>query len=338
MHPKIVLAPLRGVTGAPFRSAFARYFGGVDYAVAPFVAPVKGTSPQRSHLRELDPARNAAMPVIPQLIGNNPHEFVNSMRIFADLGYHEVNWNLGCPFTKVTRKKRGSGLLPYPDMIRSFLDIVCAGPVLPVSLKCRLGLRDHNELSRLLPLLNDYPLQSIIVHPRTADQHYAGRVDLERFAQCLRTSAHGLIYNGDITSVADFRKLQTRFPQITTWMMGRGVVADPFLPANCKYPTMQHENQTDRIKSFHDEICRLLEADGYGPGPLLGAMKELWSYLCTSLAGGDNLLKRIRKTTSVVGYSHLVAHFFASDTRWLGSVSPTNHLAQSKFLPHLPKA
>ncbi len=101
------------------------------------------------------------MPIVPQIIGNNHENFIPLARQLSDLGYKTVNWNLGCPFPMVAKKQRGSGLLPYPDKIDNFLEKTV--PAIPnqLSIKIRLGRKTPDELVKLLPIFNRYPLQEI---------------------------------------------------------------------------------------------------------------------------------------------------------------------------------
>ena len=106
-------------------------------------------------------------------------DFINlAVRLF-DLGYMSVNWNLGCPFPMVAKKKRGSGLLPYPENIDAFLEKTVSSIPNRLSIKTRLGRRHINEIFKLMPIFNQYPLEEIIIHPRTGKQMYDGKTDLD---------------------------------------------------------------------------------------------------------------------------------------------------------------
>ena len=116
-QPFLYLAPIRGLTDALFRDTFSRHFGGFDAAVAPFISPQKKSLYEDKMIRDVLPANNTTLPVVPQLLHTDPEDFLVLARRLADLGYTHINWNLGCPAPMVARKKRGSGLLPYPEEI-----------------------------------------------------------------------------------------------------------------------------------------------------------------------------------------------------------------------------
>ena len=84
------------------------------------------------------------------------------------------------------------------------------------------------EILDVFPILEQYPIKNIAIHARIGKQLYKGGVDLDSFQKCLDTSKQKIYYNGDITSVTKFNELQERFPSIEHWMIGRGLIADPF--------------------------------------------------------------------------------------------------------------
>jgi tRNA-dihydrouridine synthase B len=112
---QLYLAPLRGFTDYIYRNAFDGHFDGFDGALAPFIPTVTTDRLKPSHFKDVLPENNLTMPIVPQIISNQPDDFINLAVRLHDLGYPSVNWNLGCPFPMVAKKQRGSGLLPYPE-------------------------------------------------------------------------------------------------------------------------------------------------------------------------------------------------------------------------------
>ncbi len=157
-QPTLILAPIRGVTDCHFRSLFNHYFPGFDRALAPFINPQRSSQYQPRQLKDLLPEANTNLPATPQLLHTNADDFLFLAMRLHDMGYKEINWNLGCPAPMVTKKKRGSGLLPYPDEILLFLDKVVPKLPMQLSIKTRLGLENPDELLTLLPALGYYPL------------------------------------------------------------------------------------------------------------------------------------------------------------------------------------
>ena len=297
--PILYLAPLRGVTDVLFRNVYCRHFGGFDLAIAPFLNPQRNPSKKMHMLADVLPEANTRLPIIPQLLDNSPEPFLDLAHRLEDLGYTEINWNLGCPSPMVANKRRGSGFLPYPDEVVAMLETVLPRLKARLSLKMRLGFRDREEILVLLPRLDDFPLAEIIIHPRIGKQMYKGNTDPDGFAACKDLTRHRLVYNGDITSVAALAALQARFPEIDRWMIGRGALADPFLAEKIRgVTTGAPERSKARLRAFHDELCEGYRQTLAGPGHLLGKMKQLWLYLHSSFPDKEKALKKIKKARS----------------------------------------
>ncbi len=307
---------MRGFTSAVYRNLFKKHFSGIDAAIAPFIATVSAERINPALLRDIAPEKNPGMPVIPQFIGNRPHDFVRLSRAAFDLGYDTVNWNLGCPFPMVAKKRRGSGLLNHPDLVDRFLDI--AVPRLPnrLSIKLRLGRKRPDEIFELMAILNRYPLRELIIHPRTGIQMYTGGVDLDTFETVLSLSALPVVYNGDIFDLNGFTRLRGRFPSISRWMLGRGLLANPFLPEMLRRGTDKIHQPVERFRRFHDDLLDAYRAEFSGPSHVLGRMKGYWEYFAASFENGQTVFKHIKKAGSLNKYQAVVDRFFDSKAQW----------------------
>ena len=171
---RIYFAPMEGVTDAVYRRVHRRHFDGVDKYFLPFISPSHSMTFNRREKFDMSPEQNASMPAVPQILTNDETYFERLSAILRDLGYREVNLNLGCPSGTVTAKGKGSGLLREPDRLKLFLDGIFAHPILPVSVKTRIGYDDPGEWPALWSLLREYPFLEIILHPRTRQEFYTG--------------------------------------------------------------------------------------------------------------------------------------------------------------------
>ncbi|MBT8042330.1 MAG: tRNA-dihydrouridine synthase family protein, partial [Pontiella sp.] len=287
-NPILVLAPMRGITTMHYRKAFVRHFKGLDLEMAPFISTVSAERINPKLLKDVLPENNSGLPLIPQLIGNNPDDFVQMAIALHDLGYEEVNWNLGCPHKPIRKKRRGSGLLPHPELVDSILDQICDRSPCRISIKVRLGVSDKSELLKLIPVLNRYPLSEVIIHPRTAEQMYDGTADLDAFEEAYKILQLPVCYNGDINNRAFFQMVESRFPEVGRFMLGRGLLANPFLCEEIKVGTAgtavrsgagthRPTDPIERIAAFHDDVVSSYEAVLHGDHPVLGKMKEFWT-------------------------------------------------------------
>lgn len=311
IEPFIYLAPIRGLTDALFRETMARHFAGYDAAVAPFINPQKKSLYEDKMIRDVLPENNTFLPLVPQILHTDPEDFLVLSNRLADLGYNHINWNLGCPAPMVARKKRGSGLLPYPDEIVGLLEKVL--PQLPaeLSIKTRLGFDDQLETRALLPRLNQFRLKEIIIHARLGKQLYKGSTDPDGFESCRQLSAHTLTYNGDVNDITTYLTLADRFPTVNRWMLGRGALGNPFLAEEIKGIAPQSaEKRKTRLYNFHQELYNSYTERLSGPSHLLGRVKHLWLYLISSFPGNRKLLKKILKSSDPAKYLEAVDQLF----------------------------
>lgn len=310
----LTLAPLRGFTDIVFRNAFNGHFSGIDEAVAPFVTAIPGRRIKPSHLADLDPAQNRGVPLVPQILGNDGDMFVRLANTLRDMGYDEINWNLGCPYPMVARKKRGSGLLPHPETIDRLLERIMNGCGGRISIKTRLGRHTAEEMDALIPVFNRYPLARVIVHPRTGAQMYEGDVDLEAFARCLGAIDHPVVYNGDIIDPAMVDRLTHRFPTVAGWMLGRGLIANPFLAEMIQGAEIHDAACRRRFFDFHEDLLAGYTRRFSGPGHVLDRMKGFWRYFSTAFGNGRRILKKIRRVSSLEKYRSIVSAAIEADS------------------------
>lgn len=321
MTVNLCLAPLKGVTDSIFRNTIDEFYEGLDWAVAPFISTVVASRIKPKLLKDLWPHLNTGMPVVPQIMSKSAADFMVMATAMFDLGYTHVNWNLGCPYPMVAKKGRGSGMLPYPERIESFLERVV--PAIPnkLSIKMRIGRHRPNEIFELIPILDRYPLKMLIIHPRTGEQLYNGLPNLQIFGQCLHLINHEVIYNGDIVSKADYVQLCKTFPRVDTWMIGRGAVQDPYLPAMIKGQANDDAQRQYRFYKFHNALFARYEKRLCGPSHLLNRMKCLWGYFQGAFVNGRRIGKMIKKAQDVAHFKSVVEAFFNAPQKWRSNIS-----------------
>ena len=105
MH--IYFAPLEGITTYPYRNLHHKYFGGVEKYFTPFLAPGPEQGMSVKEMRDVLPENNAGVPVVPQILTNRAGDFLLASKKLSEMGYREINLNLGCPSGTVTAKKKG---------------------------------------------------------------------------------------------------------------------------------------------------------------------------------------------------------------------------------------
>ncbi|MBC8413418.1 tRNA-dihydrouridine synthase family protein [bacterium] len=308
MNFKLLASPLQGFTDFRFRNAFNKYFGGIDTFYAPYIRIKGKLQIRRAYQQDIDPENNSSLKLIPQIMTNNAEEFIFVAKHIQQLGYKELNWNLGCPYPMVTKRGMGSGLINDPEKIDSILKKVHAESEIIVSVKMRLGYEKHDEILRVLPVLNNYPIKNIAIHPRLGKQLYKGDVDLDSFQRCIDNTDHILYYNGDIASVANFNEMAKRFPTIDHWMLGRGLIADPFLPGMIKNNTSKYpKNRIKQFRKFHDTLLHDYAEALSGASHILMRMFTFWEYFITSFPKSQKRLVKIKRTKNIDAYEKAVS-------------------------------
>lgn len=315
MSFKLLSSPLQGFTDFRFRNAFHEYFGGIDTFYAPYIRLNGKLKIKSSYQRDLLPENNAVPELIPQIMTNDAEEFLFVVKYIQDLGYKELNWNLGCPYPMVTKRGMGSGLICNPERIDEVLDRVHSETNITVSMKVRMGYESSEEILEVFPILEKYPIKNIAIHARIGKQLYKGGVNLEAFQKCVDSSKQLLYYNGDITTVNKFKEIENRFPSINHFMIGRGLIADPFLPSMIKNNTTEYpSNRWQVFSEFHDRIFAEYDAALSGPTPIKMKMLGFWEYFSTTCSNPQKTYKKIKKAKNSKVYHEAVKEILKAES------------------------
>lgn len=277
----VYLAPLEGVTDAVFRRVHRDCFSGVAKYFIPFVSPTQNLAFTARDLSILAPENGFG---VPQLLCKDAALFLWAAQALGDMGYGEVNLNLGCPSGTVTAKGKGSGLLADVPALDRLLDGVFARSPLPVSIKTRIGYTRPDEFDRLLDVFARYPIHELIIHPRTRVEFYKGIPHREAFAKAHAALDRPLCYNGDLFCEEDCRELMRQFPNTRALMLGRGLIANPALAqsfgggeALCKAS----------LRTFHDRLLEAYQAK-YPAHVTLGRMREIAKHFVCCFDAPEN--------------------------------------------------
>ena len=296
-------APMEVLTDSVYRRLHHTYFPGVDRYYMPFISPTVHRSLTPREARELPRADSEAFVAIPQIMTKVPEDFLWAAVQCAELGYGEVNLNLGCPSGTVVAKGKGSGMLADPESLDRFLDGIFTAAPLPVSVKSRLGLTDPQEFPRLLEVYNRYPIAELTLHPRVRKAFYSGSVDMEMFDYCVTNSKNPLCYNGDICSLEDAARIGEKYPQVGSIMIGRGLIGDPgMLTPGGTTPEALEEMFNEMLEAYMTLFG--------GSRNAMFRLKEHWGMLIHRFEGSEKLGKRLRKTTDVDEYRAITREIF----------------------------
>ncbi len=305
------LGPFQGITDAPFRNVFKRHFSGIDKFFTPFFTGIhKEEHAKNLQGEEIDPRCNDVETLTPQILSTDSEEILRFAKQCRQLGYKEINLNMGCPFPRVANKKRGCGLLPYPDNVEAMLDRVFEEIDIKFSIKCRLGYFNPEEIDAIIPVFNKFPLSELIIHPRIGKQLYKGEADVKRFKAIIPLINAPLVYNGDIVSVESFERIRDLVQPVKQFMLGRGLLANPFLAEEIQGGTYSASERTKRLHAYVLDLYEDRLRHAGGSPKVLGRMKELWSYLMNSFEEPQVVWRKIKKINALKEYEDAVETIF----------------------------
>jgi tRNA-dihydrouridine synthase B len=201
IRPATILAPMAGVTDTVFRRVI-RSLGGCGLIMTEFTSAegLTRNSARTLHYLYFDQDEH---PIAAQIFGSDPSVMASAAALTEDLGFDQVDINLGCPVKKVV-KCGGSGLLRDLPHLEKLLGAVRAAVKIPLTIKIRSGWDENNivamDVARMAERIG---IEAIAVHPRTRMQGYAGSADWSVIAAVKQTVRIPVIGNGDIRTPQD---------------------------------------------------------------------------------------------------------------------------------------
>lgn len=311
----ILFSPLQGYTEDAYRRIHAELVGGVDTYYTPFMRVEHGRLRSKD-MRDVKPEYNEGVSVVPQIIASSTAEVDLLFDHIAQLGcYHEVDLNMGCPFPLQTRHGRGAGLMSDTDKVREVVgrlkerceDWNKSGNVqMTFSVKMRLGLAGADEWQKVLPVVEEYGPTHLTVHPRVATQQYGGELHMDEFDKLYSTTALPLVYNGDLCSPQDIKRIEDSYPKLKAVMIGRGLLARPSLAAEyAEGEEWSRSRRIELVKEMHDRLLSHLETVIPGEEQRLSKVRAFWDYMEGTF--DKKLLKKVKKAGNMKNYLRAVS-------------------------------
>jgi nifR3 family TIM-barrel protein len=255
---RVLLAPMSGVTDAPFRRLTASLGAGL-------VVSEMTASDDLVNGRPMSQLRCEAAGVGPhvvQLAGCETRWMAEGARIAEAAGADIIDINMGCPARHVTGGQAGSALMRDLDHALTLIEATIAAVKVPVTLKMRLGWDDHcRNAPQLARRAEDAGVQLISVHGRTRCQFYKGEADWSAVRAVKDAINIPLVVNGDITSF-ETAVAALEMSGADAVMVGRGAQGRPWLPGQIgrrietgiaeQAPTLA--DQLKYVRTLYDEV------------------------------------------------------------------------------------
>jgi tRNA-dihydrouridine synthase B len=198
IEPKVVLAPMAGVTDKPFRVLCKRLGAGLCVSEMTISDPRFWTT--RKSITRMDHAGEPA-PVSVQIAGTEPQQLADAARHNVEHGAQIIDINMGCPAKKVCNAWAGSALMRDEVIVARILAAVVGAVEVPVTLKIRTGWDSANRNALAIArIAQDSGIAALSVHGRTRDQHYTGTAEYDTIAAVKAQVRIPVIANGDVDS------------------------------------------------------------------------------------------------------------------------------------------
>ncbi len=274
----VVLAPMAGVSDAPFRRLARRF--GAGLTVSEMIASKAMVRAHAKTLRMSSPLDQEG-PQAVQIVGCEADVMADAARMNADRGASIIDINMGCPAKKIIRGEAGAALMKDELLAGRIMEAVVRAVDVPVTVKMRLGWDEGSvNAARLAKIAEESGVVMVTVHGRTRAQFYGGQADYERIGEVKRAVTIPVIANGDVTSLDKAREILDRSGADGV-MIGRGAYGRPWFPGLAAHflATGEKKDEPDaagRLAVLLDHVNDMLDHYGESTGVPIARKHIAW--------------------------------------------------------------
>jgi tRNA-dihydrouridine synthase B len=296
---------MAGYSDAPFRLVCSEL--GADFTFTGLISAdglARGAKKSEALLRRLD----GEAPLGVQLFGATPDALARSAAIAESAGASFIDLNFGCPVKKVVRKNGGAALMRDLDLMERIARGVLASVSVPVTAKIRSGWTgEERNFREAAGMLAGCGVAAVALHPRPRSQGFSGKAHWEEIGLLREAISIPVIANGDIRSVADYREV-TRITGVTSVMIGRGALGNPFIFREIKDCMGGVEPRTgtsiERLVALERHLKLQVEHMGERAG--LREMRKFYRWYLRSFEGAKRHRPDLMGVETVAGVAEIL--------------------------------
>ncbi len=306
----IVLAPMAGITDAPFRLICRRFGAGMTTSEMTTADISLWKSPKSRFRLNLD---MDSEPIVVQIAGSEPKKLAEAAVACVSRGAQIIDINMGCPAKKVCRKLAGSALLKDENLVKSILTKVVKSVDVPVTLKIRTGWDPKNRNAvKIAKIAEDAGISSIAIHGRTRSCRFKGEAEFKTIAQVKDVVSIPILANGDIASVEKSLEV-LRLTNCDGLMIGRGAQGRPWIFRDL----LNHINPNEKKPRLDKIVLRDIMLDHlkelhqfYGELTGVRVARKHLTWYCNSLKKASNFRYQILCAKKASEQISLIKDFF----------------------------
>jgi len=305
-----VLAPMAGVTDAPFRRICRRFGAGMTTSEMTTADTSLWQTPKSRHRLDLD---LDAEPIAVQIAGSEPEQLAVAAQACVARGAQIIDINMGCPAKKVLKKAAGSALLRNERLVADILGTVVQAVDVPVTLKYRTGWdREHRNAVQIGKIAEDSGVQSLAIHGRTRADRYKGDAEYETIARVKERVSIPVLANGDITTVKKSLEV-LRLTNADGLMIGRGAQGRPWifrelgsaLDSTAENTQLEISELRDIMLGHLEELHRF-----YGETTGVRVARKHLTWYCDNLENAEEYRHQVVRVDSASEQLRLTRQYF----------------------------
>jgi len=310
LQSPFLLAPMAGVTDAPFRRLCRQFGAGMTTSEMTTADIALWDTPKSRQRLDIDMDTE---PRVVQIAGSEPQQIARAAELCVRRGAQIIDINMGCPARKVCNKLAGSALLQDKNLVQRILDATVLTVSVPVTLKIRTGWSPEQRNGVEIALIAERcGIQAIAVHGRTRACRYKGAVEYDTIAEIKDAVSIPVIANGDITTPEKSLEV-LRITSADALMIGRGAQGSPWIFRDL----IHYMNTGERISPLQNDQVRDIMLDHlngmyqfYGERTGIRMARKHLSWYCAGLKNSADYRSRVVRVESASEQIRLTRNFF----------------------------